>query len=877
MTKQMVIETPQKQNKNQYGHFIDDNHGLNGPGLGHAFKITKLDIPVPFMNALGINNHNERLGLKDGPGATNNFMAVVTQWGGGFSFYVSAMGGRITQCDKTGRPVDSFGFQTYVRESDGTLYSPTWKPVMHAPDAYECIHGPGYTEIMTSFRNVHYKTRYFIPNEENAIVWDCSIRNGRKEDFKASLFPNVVFVPGNVVQEFGNRVNEQFYREAHYDTELKAIVAINKMGSDFGLELPPEMNTFLGVVAYMASSLPVEGYECLHDRFLGGQHVSPLAPGPVLENRLACGDAPYGTLCGALHHKINLPRDTELKYVVRVGVSPTTDYLHGGKAEILETFARWKDSPARRSAELFKGVGTFYADYFKTLNIVCPDEKLTTAFNALMPQVATVAACGRDAFNDHDGHGYSNGYRDIAQDIMGLVFSNPKFARRVIFELAGQMYSERKKRGYVNHNYSRDGSESTFTNHSDDPLWFVLAVAKYIKETGDFYILKESAKYYDSKEQSTIFQHCLDALDKVRRCKSARGIPLLLGGDWNDDINETGLLDAEKTQAESIFNSGLYCQALREMAELFRATPPDILDAAPYITDFCLSENDLASDFMTEYQLVKEATNKYAWDGEWYWRYSRNPENLFGSSKNEEGKIFFDHLPWLMISGVADEAKTRKCIASIEKHLANAYGTAIVSPAFTNPGIDAVTKGAPGWKETGGNFNHLQTWYSIAHAMRGAGKPALETLVKILPGYVSEDQARFAREPYLVAECTGGPGAGVDFGKATHPGLTGTVPWALVALSEYIFGFQPGYGGFTIDPCVPAGWKNFGITRQFRGDTYNISVENKSGVQKGVKEVWHKDAAGNWIQMPSNLIVPFNDGNVHELKVVMGEPDKVTE
>ena len=40
-----------------------------------------------------------------------------------------------------------------------------------------------------------------------------------------------------------------------------------------------------------------------------------------------------------------------------------------------------------------------------------------------------------------------------------------------------------------------------------------------------------------------------------------------------------------------------------------------------------------------------------------------------------------------------------------------------------------------------------------------------------------------------------------------------------------------------IDPCVPAEWKNFKITRLFRGKRLKIHVKNKLGVQKGVKQL----------------------------------------
>ena len=46
-----------------------------------------------------------------------------------------------------------------------------------------------------------------------------------------------------------------------------------------------------------------------------------------------------------------------------------------------------------------------------------------------------------------------------------------------------------------------------------------------------------------------------------------------------------------------------------------------------------------------------------------------------------------------------------------------------------------------------------------------------------------------------------------------------------------------------IDPCVPPDWKDFEVKRQWRGATYNITVKNPDGVQKGVKSVTAQWAA----------------------------------
>ena len=50
-----------------------------------------------------------------------------------------------------------------------------------------------------------------------------------------------------------------------------------------------------------------------------------------------------------------------------------------------------------------------------------------------------------------------------------------------------------------------------------------------------------------------------------------------------------------------------------------------------------------------------------------------------------------------------------------------------------------------------------------------------------------------------------------------------------------ILGVRTGFDGLVIDPCIPAAWPGFRMTRQWRGATYHIVVQNPHGVQKGVQ------------------------------------------
>lgn len=72
-------------------------------------------------------------------------------------------------------------------------------------------------------------------------------------------------------------------------------------------------------------------------------------------------------------------------------------------------------------------------------------------------------------------------------------------------------------------------------------------------------------------------------------------------------------------------------------------------------------------------------------------------------------------------------------------------------------------------------------------------------------------------------------------------------------------------GRLIVDPCIPADWKGYTISRKFRGALYEIEVRNPNGVSKGVKEL----IVDGKLQA-SNVIPLFEDGEEHQVKVILG-------
>src|SRR5690606_5639105 len=95
------------------------------------------------------------------------------------------------------------------------------------------------------------------------------------------------------------------------------------------------------------------------------------------------------------------------------------------------------------------------------------------------------------------------------------------------------------------------------TTISDDVVWLGYAAHHYVKTTGDRAILDEPVRFIDgpplkegehdafftpepARETASLYEHCARALDLAVSRTGGNGLPLILGGDWNDGMNRVG-------------------------------------------------------------------------------------------------------------------------------------------------------------------------------------------------------------------------------------------------------------------------------------------------------------------------------------------------
>ena len=146
--------------------------------------------------------------------------------------------------------------------------------------------------------------------------------------------------------------------------------------------------------------------------------------------------------------------------------------------------------------------------------------------------------------------------------------------------------------------------------------------------------------------------------------------------------------------------------------------------------------------------------------------------------------------------------------------------------------------------------------------MLGRGDKAMKYYDALCPYNQNDMIETREAEPYSYCQFISGKDHS-RFGQAHHPFMTGSGGWAYFSATRYMLGIRPDFDRLEIDPCIPGDWKEFDVTRVWRGARYDIHVDNAAGVMKGVAEIW---LDGEKV----SEIPAAEAGSSHQVKVIMG-------
>ena len=810
----------------KFGFFDDQNR---------EYVIQTPKTPFPWINYLG----------------NKDFFGLISNTAGGYNFYKDARLRRITRFRYNNIPVDNGGRYYYIKEGD-SVWNPGFKPSKKPLDAYESRHGMGYTKISAAKGGVKADFLAFVPLEYNGEINKVTLTNDSSVSKTLQLFSLREWCLWDASDDMLN-----FQRNfSTGEVEVENSVIYHKT------EYRERRNHY----AFYSVNTPIDGFDSQLEDFLGMYNGFD-EPAAVFEGKARNSMASGWQPCASHQIDVTLAPGESKSFIFILGYVEVPVEDKWEKAHVINKRPA-KEMIAKYSTDLqvdeaFATLKAYWDRLLSLYNVEIDDEKTSRMVNIWNPyQCMVTFNMSRSASYFESGVGRGLGFRDSSQDLLGFVHQIPERARERILDIAATQFRD----GGCYHQYqplTKKGNNDIGGGFNDDPLWLIAGTAAYLKETGDFSILEEQTPYDSNPDDTgTLLEHLTASFYHVVNNKGPHELPLIGRADWNDCLN----LNCHSTNpGESFQTSGTADGRVAEsvlIAGMFVAIGPELVRL--FEKKGMSKEAQAAQD---EIDKMRATILEHGYDGEWFLRAYDAFGQKVGSKECKEGQIFIESQGYCVMAGIGvEDGRALKALNSVRDILECEHGIVIQQPAYQTyySNLGECSSYPPGYKENAGIFCHNNPWIMIAETVIGRGDRAFDLYKKICPAFREDISDLHRNEPYVYSQMIAGKDA-QRMGEAKNSWLTGTAAWNFVAISQAILGVKPDYDGLIVDPCIPSDWKEYKVTRVFRGATYVISIKNPSGVQKGVASVTVDGAI-----IEGNLLPVFESGTTHEVEVVLG-------
>jgi cyclic beta-1,2-glucan synthetase len=759
------------------------------------------------------------------------FGFLVSESGSGFTWAGNSQTNRLTGWSND-PVIDPPSEVIYIRdETTGQTWCPTPAPILSG-EPRRVRHGLGYTVFECQSHGIEHELTLIVPPDDPIKVIHLRVRNtgGEPRQLSATYFAELVL---------------GIYRDAsamhlvtEVDPETEALLARNNFRLDFA-----DSVSFVDVNR-RPRTITADRVEFL------GRHGSVAAPAALqavgLSGRTGAGFDP----CAAVQTRFDLgPEETTL-IVFLLGEAESLEMARG-----LIRCYRQPDSAARA----LRDVTHQWHRLLHSVQVKTPDPSFDLLMNQwLLYQLMSCRLWGRSAFYQSGG---AYGFRDQLQDVMSLLHAAPELARSHLLLAASRQFAE----GDVQHWWHPPAGRGVRTRISDDSLWLPYVAAHYVRTTADTSILDENVTYLkgpvlepghddelqvpaQAEKPAPFYEHCTRALDRAWRL-GAHGLPLMGGGDWNDGMNRVGV----DGRGESVWVAWFLIDCLRSFAPIAEGRT-DLLRSTRYRE----RADQLAA-----------SVERHGWDGAWYLRAFCDDGTPLGSAKGRECRIDSISQSWGVISQAAEPRRARQAMQSVSELLIRRDEGIIVllAPPFDDGPVDPgyIRGYLPGVRENGAQYTHAAAWVVLATALLGDGGRAFELFQMLNPIEHARDQGgvwKYKLEPYALAgDVISHPALS---GRGGWSWYTGSAGWLYRAGLETILGLKRAGNRLTLDPCIPAAWKGFEISYQYRSAIYLISVENPNGQERGIDSILVDGQSSDGA--PVTLV---DDGQRHNVQVFM--------
>lgn len=566
------------------------------------------------------------------------------------------------------------------------------------------------------------------------------------------------------------------------------------------------------------------------------------------------------------------------------------DYKEGVTAmeemnALIERFSDRNELP-----ETFASITGFTEKYASYMQIKHDDKNFEAYVNRNLPfQVFYQTFVSRSL--DWTQKGYREiGFREI-QDIFASMYyfagmGKADFVKKLITEWIENVYED----GYANHNFYWKGKEPG--KWSDDALWLLQALDRYVNLTGDYEFIKTEFKIAGTEGKKRTVLETIKAILTYSAFISVgkHGLPLIDMADWNDCLRmdpdfidgptkiakyKEQIASSEAKYGEVAFESE-YSESIMNGFLLKTA-----VDCATGLFEKC-GDKEFSSKLVALSSSINEKLQKDAWKGDFFARVlfnrSNKPElSYLGAGKDGlsaegfDGSYYLNTFSWSVLSDCATETQISIMLDSMEKYLKTPYGYRLCSSVEYSkiaPKIDVALYYA-GDRENGGVFKHANMMCAAA-MLRAVKQVKDDSLARrltneaywiidcILPYKTLEAPFLKAGNPRLCTQYNN-----CETGENIGPTLSGTSTWLLLCLFT-CFGVNFTSDCLTIEPILRENETKIELTVKSGKADYHIIINKEVGFKRAGSNT---SISCDGVKVDSLSLPIFSDGEVHEVVV----------
>lgn len=533
----------------------------------------------------------------------------------------------------------------------------------------------------------------------------------------------------------------------------------------------------------------------------------------------------------------------------------------------------------------------FLDEYSSFIQLHSSNEVMNTYFNRNLPfQVLYQTFVSRSFCQTQKGY-REIGFREI-QDIFASMYyfvamGMNDFVKQLLKEWCSMVFEF----GYAYHNFFWEGKEPG--KWSDDALWFVQAVYRYINLTGDIGFLDEPCAIAGTNGKTRPVYETIKAIIhySLRVSIGKHGLPLIDRADWNDTLQvDPDFIDGitkEKLYkeqiaksgnpdepfvsdySESVMNAFLLKLALDEAAML-AGNRGDAQGRAAFEKGSRELNDRIQTHAWKENYFARVLLNRYA-DGKYTYLGAKG--DSFSIDPNIDGVYFLNSFSWSILSDAATDEQIAVMLDVLDKTLKTPYGFKLVSPSDLGPitNISATDHYFPGDRENGAVFKHACMMATSA-MFKAAKRVKDEALAKrlaeeawwmvdiVVPYRTMESPFEICGNPRFCTQYNNS-----ETGENIGPMLSGTATWLILTLMS-AFGVEYTSQGIQFEPILRTDEKELRYTLNTGKARYHVTIAKGSGFKRisGSSTV---EFDGK--KLPSNMVPLLSDRKDHTVNIIL--------